>query len=54
VLRRRGCIYPLGLCTPNNGFFLDYYIDAYSTAKFLFEKASYPVPEIEILSHNGK
>ncbi len=29
-------------------------LDAYSTAKFLFEQASYPVPEIEILSHNGK
>jgi len=30
------------------------YIDAYSTAKFLFEQASETVPEIEISSHNGK
>jgi len=30
------------------------YIDAYSTAKFLFEQASYKVPGIEISSHNGK
>ncbi len=30
------------------------YIDAYATAKKLFQQASYPVPAIEISSHNGK
>ncbi len=29
-------------------------LDAYATAKKLFERASYPVPNIEISSHNGK
>lgn len=32
-------------------FFL---IDAYSTAKFLFEQGSHRVPDIEIISQNGK
>jgi hypothetical protein len=30
------------------------FIDAYATAKNLFQRASYPVPELEISSHNGK
>ncbi len=29
-------------------------VDAYATAKKLFEQTSYPVPTIEISSHNGK
>ncbi len=32
-------------------FFLS--TDAYATAKNLFERAAYPVPAIEISSHNG-
>lgn len=30
------------------------FVDAYSSAKFLFEQALYPVPGIEIISQNGK
>ena len=30
------------------------YIDAYATAKHLFERTSYPVPGIEISTHTGK
>ena len=29
-------------------------VDAYATAKHLFERASHRVPNIEIESHNGK
>ena len=36
-----------------NFLFLVLYIDAYATAKHLFQSASYPVPLIEIVSHNG-
>lgn len=30
------------------------FLDAHSSAKHLFQQASYPVPDIEITSHNGK
>jgi hypothetical protein len=29
-------------------------IDAYATAKHLFERASHPVPNIEISTHSGR
>jgi len=33
---------------------LVFFIDAYSTAKFLFEQGSHRVPDFEIISQNGK